>query len=208
MPTTLYEAITLTGRISQERWLSQELFSFPWFFNIITLALIYALWIKLVDRKRLRELLLFGSFIAVSAAIIDLIATSQGLWEYTNRVFPIYPATFPFDFTVVPILYMLVMQYTSTWKSFLLGSVIASGIFSFIISPIYIWVGTKVYHNFNYVYMFLLVFIDTLVLRAIYNWVTSIEQGQIKVAKSSATILHPATAKPLPKDDNNNDRQE
>ena len=86
---------------SYQRWSTQELFSFAWFFNIAFMIMLYVIWAKLVDKRKLRALLLFGSFVAVSGTFIDIIAVSTGLWEYKVRLFPISPAPFPFDYTVV-----------------------------------------------------------------------------------------------------------
>jgi hypothetical protein len=160
---------------SYQRWSTQELFSFPWFFNIAILITFYIVWIKLVDKQRLRDLLLFGSFIAVSANFIDIVAITIGLWEYKVRLFPISPAPFPFDYTVIPILYMLVMQYTSSWRSYILGSLLASGIFSFVITPVYVFLGIKQYYKFNHFYMFILVVLVTTVIKIIYDWIVTIE---------------------------------
>lgn len=156
-------------------WVSEEFLSFAWFFNIAFLLLFYIVWIKLVDKRRLRDLLLFGSFMAVVATFIDIVAVTMGLWEYKVRLFPISPAPFPFDFTVIPILYMLVLQYTSTWRSYLTGSLLASALFAFVIIPVYVLLGKEQYHKFNYFYMFILVFVMTAIIKAIYNWIVGIE---------------------------------
>jgi hypothetical protein len=134
--------------------------------------------VKLVDKQRLRHLLLFGSLLAVSAVLVDTIAVTIGLWEYSVSLLPISPAPFPFDFTVIPILFMLVMQYTSSWKSYIIGALLASSVFSFFIEPVYVWVGIKQLHKFNYFYMFLIVFIVTTAIKAIYNWIVGIELKQ------------------------------
>ena len=106
---------------------------------------------------------------------MDIVAVTVGLWEYKVRLFPISPAPFPFDFTVIPILYMFVLQYTSSWRRYLIGSILASGVFSFVITPIYVFLGIKEYHKFNHFYMFILVLLVTTIIKVIYNWVTRIE---------------------------------
>jgi hypothetical protein len=161
---------------SYKHWIEIELFSFDWFFNIAVLLILYVLWIKLVDKKQITKLLLFGSLVAVCSAFIDIVAVTMGLWEYKVRLFPISPAPFPFDFTVIPILYMLVLQYTKTWRNYLIGSVLASGVFSFVISPIYAILGIKEYHKFNHFYIFILLLVVTTIIKAIYNWILNIEK--------------------------------
>jgi hypothetical protein len=174
MQKSLYDIQTEFWNQSYQRWRTQELFSLPWFFNIAVLIVFYIIWIKLVDKQNLKELLLFGSFIAVSASFIDIAAITIGLWEYKVRLFPISPAPFPFDYTVIPILYMLVIQYTSSWGSYIIGSLLASGIFSFVISPVYVFLGIKQFHKFNYFYMFILVLVVTTIIKVIYNRIITI----------------------------------
>ncbi len=179
MNKSLYDLYMDYANASYNNWISKELFSFGWIFNICFLIIFYIIWIILIDKKRLKELLLFGALISVVASFIDIVAVSLGLWEYKTRLFPINPATFPFDYTVLPILYIFVMQYSSSWKSYLIGSVIACSIFSFIISPIYVWLGIKIYHNFNYFYMFVLVFTVTTFIKAIFNWIDNIQEKSL-----------------------------
>lgn len=176
MSGTVYDIRMEYWSKSYERWITEELFSFPWFFNLVFLAIIYLLWIKLVDKRRLRELLLFGSLIAVASALIDIIAVTIGLWEYKVRLFPLSPAPFPFDYTVLPIMYIVIMQYTSSWRDFLLGSLLASGLFSFVLSPVYVLLGIKEYHNFKHFYLFMICFGFTTLIKLIYDWIVSIEQ--------------------------------
>jgi hypothetical protein len=175
MEQSLYDLRMEYWRQSYKQWISQELFSFPWFFNIVFLAVLYIIWVKIVHKNRLKELVLYGSLLSVASVLVDTIAVTIGLWEYNVSILPLSPAPFPFDYTVIPIFYMLVMQYTSTWRGFLIGAVIADTVFSFIIEPVYIWLGIKVFHRFNYLYMFILVLVVTVALKAIYNWISKIQ---------------------------------
>ena len=172
---SLYELKMELWSQSYKHWVTKEFLSFPWFFNIAFLLVLYVVWIKLVDKRRLRDLLLFGSLIAVAATFMDIIAVTTGLWHYNVRLFPISPAPFPFDFTVIPIFYMLVMQYTSTWRGYLIGSLIASGTFSFIVAPVYVLLKIKEYHKVNHFFVFILIFVMTSIIKAIYNWIVKIE---------------------------------
>jgi hypothetical protein len=175
MGQTLYNLRMEYWQQSYKHWATQELFTFPWIFNVVFLLILYIIWVKIVDKHRLRGLILYGSLLSVAAVLIDTIAVTIGLWEYTVSIFPLSPAPFPFDYTVLPIFYMTVLQYTSTWRGYLTGSLVAAALFSFIIEPIYIGLGIKVFHHFNYFFMFVLVLAVTTAIKVIYNWITSIE---------------------------------
>jgi hypothetical protein len=175
MDKSLYNLRMQYWQESYKHWVSEEIFSFTWFFNLTFLIILYIVWIKIVDKNRLRELLLFGSLLAVASMLIDVIAVTIGLWEYKVSLFPLSPAPFPFDLTVVPILYMIVMQYTSSWRAYLIGASIAAAIFSFVIVGTYLLLDIKVFYKFNLFYMFALTLIVTVIMKAIYNWIVSIE---------------------------------
>ncbi len=175
MQDSLYALRTEYWNEMYRRWVSEEFASFPWFFNIAFLIASYIVWIKLVDKRRLKDILLFGSFIAVAAGYIDLVGVTTGLWEYDVHLLPFSPSLFPFDYTVVPIVYMLLFQYTSSWRNYLIGSVLASFIIAFVINPVYVYLRILRYHRFNYFLMFALIFIVTTIIKSIYNWIASID---------------------------------
>lgn len=143
---------------------------------LIVLIICYVSLAKFIDKKRLKDLLLFGSLIAVAGALVDIIGITMGLWEYTIHFIPISPSVFPFDFTIIPVLYVFVLQYSTSWKSYIIYSLLAAGFNCFIINPIYIYLGILKYHRFNVFYMFLSIFIITTLLKLIYDWIGNIQR--------------------------------
>lgn len=73
-------------------------------------------------------------------------------------------------------MYMFVMQYTSSWRNYIIGSLLASFVFAFIMQPVYVSLGLKEIYRFSYFYMFLLVFIVTTIAKYAFDWVTNIER--------------------------------
>jgi len=153
---TIHQLKLQLWNLSYSRYISQEILSIQWWGLALSLLAIYLVWWKLVDKSRLIELLLFGSFVTVIATVIDLFGYNSGHWDYNIRLLPIFPATFPFDFTLVPILLMIALQYTFTWPSYLVGSAFSSAIFSYIIIPLFAATGIKTYYNWKYSYFFAL----------------------------------------------------
>ncbi|MCC5467940.1 hypothetical protein [Pelosinus baikalensis] len=64
-------------------WLSVEFFSSSWFVIVLSMILLYAILIMLIDKSRLREMLFYGSLLAVSIGYIDTIGTTMG-WIWTG----------------------------------------------------------------------------------------------------------------------------
>lgn len=117
-------------QMSYAHWLNSELFSLRWWGLVIFLVLIYAVWWRLLDKARILEIILFGSLVSVMAAFTDIVGLSSGAWQYNVRLFPISPAPFPLDFSVIPIGLMLAYQYSDNWRSYTLAALAASGLYA------------------------------------------------------------------------------
>lgn len=166
---TYYEEIYVTKKILWEQlyssWINYELFSLPWWVTIGALITIYFIWWKALDKSRIIELLLFGSLLAVMSALIDTVADNLMLWQYKVRLLPFSPAFFPYHLTIAPIILMLVYQYTSTWKSFLLWTAISGAIYSFVFIPTFVSLGEVHLLRWKYHYNFITFFLRACVGR-------------------------------------------
>jgi hypothetical protein len=199
-----YETSRLLAYQSYQHWISSELFSTGWFVMVAVLAVTYAVWLKLVDKSRIRDLILFGSLLAVGFSLAGLILEGYyGLWEYQVSLLPLKPTVFIVSYTIAPILFMTVAQYTTSWKSYLVWGSIGAVVITFGLVPIYSMLGIVKFHdNFNNFYNFIMYMTGGIIGRAIYLWLVSIEQSQVA---SSPVIqpfygLQPAASKPLRED--------
>jgi|GEM_PF-941170 len=198
-----YETARLLTYQSYQQWISTELFSFGWFFMIGVIAAVYAIWLKVVDKSRIQSILLLGSLSAVGLIIADMVLMGYfGVAEYKISLFPVEPPIFIVSITEAPILYMLALQYTSSWKAYLLWAGIGTAVLAFGILPLYSLLGIFQLHHWNYLYHFLLMFTDGVIARALLLWLINMEQGQPVSSRASSMFsgLQPVAAKPLDKD--------
>ncbi|MDF2570132.1 MAG: hypothetical protein K0R55_1736 [Sporomusa sp.] len=202
---TFYEvvnSINTTWNILYSRWLREELFSPSWLVIIGTMAVSYVVLFLLIDKSRIREIIFYGSLLAVSFGYIDVVGTNTGLWAYKTHFLPFSPSLFPFTYTVHPIVHLLVYQYAHSWQSFAIWNTIASGFFAFIAHPFYVWTNVIWFGKWNYMYSFILGLVDTFFIRAIVIWLANIEQKHS--TQTSRAALFPAlqpAMKQLNKDD-------
>ena len=174
----VYETSRLLANQSYQHWVSKELFSFGWFLEIIVLVIVYIIWLYLLDKSNVRNLLLLGSLASVGFIIADLVLfNSLGLVEFKISFVPMMSHIFIVTITIVPILFMLVQQYTFSWKGYLLWSSIGAAFLAFGLMPIYTLVGIIQLHNWNYFYQFLLMLTGGILSRAALLWVIGIEQS-------------------------------
>ena len=205
----LYETTRILAEQSYQHWITNEVFSFGWFVTMGVLATIYATWFALVDKSRLSHLLLLGSLSAVGFVIGELtLIQLLGVAEYKVRPLPFIPPLFIVSVTKAPILFMLVAQYTTSWKNYVLWAGIGAAALAFGLYPLYSSIGIFQLHNWNYFYQFLYMFTNGIIARTLFLMIITIEQSQTASKRvQEYGILQPAATKPLPEDQNNTDNQ-
>jgi len=144
--------------LTYNQWQTQTLFSIKWWGLNALIAISYAIWWVIVDKRRLSQILLFGSFVAVGRIVMDIIGTNAVLWSYAIRPTPFFPSPFENDFTLIPLALMVVYQYCHSWKKFLVYTGVVTGIISFVLFPILITLGIVKLYHWNLFYSFVLIF--------------------------------------------------
>ncbi|WP_186577192.1 CBO0543 family protein [Aquibacillus kalidii] len=148
-------------------WFSETVFTFNWWLLAISSIVVFVVWIIVLDKKRIIEIAAFGLLVGTTTFILDSIGVALVLWSYPDRVIPILPPIAEIHKIHLPITYMIIYQYFSTWRSYLVSVVIASFTFSFILEPLTVWLDIyKIYH-WEYIYSFPLYILIGFILRAI-----------------------------------------
>jgi len=164
-------------KLTYTQWKTQTLFSIQWWSLIALIAISYAIWWAIVDKRQLSQILLFGSFVAIERIVMDIIGTNAVLWSYDIRPTPFFPGPFQFDFTILALALMVVYQYCHSWKKFLVWTGVVTGIMSFVFIPILIMLGFVKSYNWNLFYSFVLIFGIASFSRWVVLGVLNIEKG-------------------------------
>lgn len=150
-----------------DHWLGDTLGSWRWWVLIGVLILPWFIWYRLVDKKKLPELVLFGLVIMVFASSLDEIGFVTGRWSYPVEVVPMLLRLVPADYTVLPITFMLIYQYCPTWKRYFWRLVIISSVFAFIAEPLLVYFGFYILINWFYWYSF----IGYIIMGSVSRWI-------------------------------------
>lgn len=142
------------GRLREEAWLADSLWSWQWWLLVALLVLPWIVWWRLVDRKRLSEICLFGMFVLATASWMDEIGTDLILWYYPYKIIPWYPQLVPINYSVLPIVYMLIYQYAPKWSSYILAMVVMSALFSWGAEPMLAFMGIYQVVKWKFSYSF------------------------------------------------------
>jgi len=90
-----------------------------------------------IDRKRLFLLLFFGFNIHIWSAYLDGMATRANYIGYPYKAIPMFPIHFGMDTSLVPVLFILMYQYTLIKKAnFYLHSFILILLITFLFKPL------------------------------------------------------------------------
>lgn len=154
-------------RLSLEHWLQDDLHKWTWWLNVVLTIVPWIIWWKLVDRKRIFEILAYGLLVTMTSTLMDVCGTQAVLWGYPDVMFPFIPRLFPMDYVLIPVIYMLVYQYFSGWKSFIIASIIMAAGFAFIAEPAMECLGLYQQYTWQHIYSFPIYF----VLAVFWKWV-------------------------------------
>jgi len=144
--------------LTYTQWKTHTLFSIPWWSTLALIAISYAIWWVIVDKQRLPQILLFGSFVAVQRVVMDIIGTNAALWSYDIPPLPFSPGPFQNDLTIIALALMVVFQYCHSWKKFLLWTGVVTGFISFVFFPILIMFGFLKLYHWNLLFSFVMIF--------------------------------------------------
>ncbi|UCZ53849.1 hypothetical protein LGQ02_03430 [Bacillus shivajii] len=166
----LHEIMKLRSEITQlrtESWLNYEVFTWNWWLLIVFLIVPWIIWIKFVDRNRIFEVLLFG-MIAISITLyLDAVGDELLFWVYPITFIPVGTIALPFDVSMVGVAYMLVYQYFTTWKSYIIALVVMAGIYAFIGESFAHWAELVYYPKWTFYYSFIYYILKGLLVKCL-----------------------------------------
>lgn len=137
-----------------EQWLHNTVFTWQWWLLVALFITPWLLWWCVVDKKRLPVIVLLGTFVLVTSSWLDQLGLEMTLWYYPYNLLPIYPQLVPINYAIMPVSYMLIYQYFSSWRSYMTAMVINAILFSFIAEPTLNYLGMYKLIKWYYYYSF------------------------------------------------------
>jgi len=156
MSPSLMDIMETQAKLSKIRWdywRNDIIFSYQWWFLIITFVILFIVWIRLLDKRRLLTILLFGFITLNIVTFLDTLGGELQIWEYPKMILPWGPRILCIDL-MISIYFMLLYQFFTKWRSYIFSSIILSAIFSFIFEPIAILLGIYIQLSWSHFYSF------------------------------------------------------
>lgn len=128
-------------------WLSLSLF-------IVPLIILYFF----IDKDKIFLMGFYGFCTHMLINYVDSIAVNLGYWQYNYSLAPFLSLSVPFDVALVPVVLMLVYQWTLKHnKNFYIYSIMAAFLLATVWTPIYTSLGIlKLYKGTNFLTIFVL----------------------------------------------------
>jgi len=159
--------------MGRDNWLHKVVFTYQWWILIALTVLPIILWWRLVDRKRLFEIMTYGLLVALVTGFLDAIGVETDAWDYEYDLVPLLDVLIVYDISALPVTYMLIYQYFHAWRAFAIAHIIVSFVFAFVFEPILMWLD--IYHplKWEHIYSFWGYFILAIFLRWIMGWLVN-----------------------------------
>jgi hypothetical protein len=161
------------GKDWLEYWHNYSSFdTWQFWVNVTMLILPLVVLYFFMDRRRAFHLGFYGFSIHVLAVYIDATALRYGLWEYPYKAIPFLPISFGLDSSLIPVVYMLVYQWTlNNKKNYYLYTFITSVCFAFIFKPILsLHELIRLTNGTNYIHLF----VAYLLVALLPKWLTNV----------------------------------
>lgn len=155
-------------------WREEVLYSFQWWFLLISTFVIGYLWWKFVDRSRLRNIVLHG-FLTLSIVIfLDVLGSELHLWDYPKMVLPWGSRIICIDI-IISLVFMMLYQRFRVWKTYILISLLMALTFAFILEPLAIFMNIYKPYAWKSVYSFPIYFLLSVFIKWLVDTIHRIE---------------------------------
>lgn len=126
------------AELRKVHFLQDVLWSYQWWILVAATIVLWALWVILLDRTRLRNILIVGLLAMGFALVLDDIGLSMALWNYPYKIVFFSTRLSPVDMVILPVTFMLIYQYFRGWVTYILFCILFSAFASFIAEPLFV----------------------------------------------------------------------
>lgn len=159
-----------------EDWIKHGVFTAGWWMLLGVLIIPWFLWYRLIDKKRLQEMLLYAFTTSFVGLLLDEIGGSLTFWAYPIKLVPFFPRLISANYTLVPVIFTLVYQYFPRWKSFIIANIFLTIVFSFVLEPTLVWLKLYVLISWKYIYSIPVYFFAAIILKAFADKIKSVQK--------------------------------
>jgi hypothetical protein len=136
-------------------WRSDILWTWKWWVSVALAVGPWVIWGFFVKKESKNRLLYSAVMIILISSWFDFLGTSMGLWAYSMPIIPTNPTFLPWDFSLIPVTTMLVLQYKPQINPFI-KAIFISALTSYVGEPFFKWIGIYDPKEWRYTYSFII----------------------------------------------------
>ncbi len=133
-----------------DQWLAEDFLHVRWWALIVLYIVCAVVWWKLLDKRRLKETLLFTALAYIAVLTINEYGQELILWDYPTDVIPIFPPLSSANLLLLPLIYSLAYQYFPSPRMYGSAVLVISAAFCFLVEPLFAWGGLFELLNWQY----------------------------------------------------------
>lgn len=173
------ESMTSTvHQMEMDYWIHHDLFSFHWWVILIMNAIFLILFLFFIDRQRILLITLAFMISYAINTIFDDIGEYFQLWSHPHQLVQFLSPIATVEFIVVPSIIALMYQMVSKWKFFFIANLIVASIISFIVQPIFVYIGLYKLHNWTYFYSMVVLLVIGIVVKIVMDFTERRSRGK------------------------------
>lgn len=153
-----YEEIAQTNQEYFTYWLENTFLHWDFWLSLSFSVIPWVLFILFRKKESTHRLLYVGLFAIIIASYLDFLGVVMGLWYYVGNVLPTIPPYVPWDFSIIPVFIMFLIQFQPEIKAYWKGLFFA-GTATFIGEPFFRWLGFYVVEDWSKLYSFPIYFL-------------------------------------------------
>lgn len=136
-----------------EVWKDHILFSWRWWVLLFIAVMSWIIWVVFHQKESSDRLLYVGLFVVLISSWLDFLGVMFNLWYYTADLIPSNPGFISFDFCVLPVFAMLLIQWKPQASPFL-KALLFGGVNAFIGEYLLIWMDIYKPSHWHPMYFF------------------------------------------------------
>lgn len=158
-----------------DRWL-KDVLQPEWWVLVGLIIVCIVVWVVLLDKKRLRETLLYAAFLSILGLGMAEYGEELILWDYPVDLIAVFPPLTSINLLLLPLSYSLAYQYCNTSRLFFAAVLGITTVLCFVIEPLLSTVDLYNLINWQYWWSFPFYAASALLVRKITVMIFSIEK--------------------------------
>lgn len=154
-------------------WVDETFLHWDWLGSVFLAIGPWVFWYFYRKKESTHRLLYAGVTVMLISLCLDYIGVALGLWYYSGKETPSFPAWLPFNFCMLPVSIMFLIQtkpHISAWKK----SLFFGALTAYVGEPIFVWAGYYVLTGWRYtyslpIYALIFLFADWLTKRSAFS---------------------------------------